>query len=502
MKTMREVRGTRWSRVWLGCLLGCLLGGLPNASEAQSTRSRRDRDARETAPTGAGGGAVVLGEPAAREFAPVPAGHPLASMWNDPEFQRRLVGSYGFLSEAEPRMSPEEQAIYRDRVVPLLQEDPGKAVPVLEGLVRPEATAVFDFTLGTIQFQEGQVAQAMGNFEKALAKFPDYRRAQRSLAMALVREGQYAAAIPALTRALALGGGDSRIYGMLGFALLNEGRWVSAAGAYQQAVAQEPDNLDFRLGLVKATMGMSQWETAVAMLDELLVLHPDRDALWALQANVWIQQEQPAKAVVNLEVLRRMGRATSAHLGLLGDLYLMGDQRDLALGAYLEAMEGEESPVVGRWLRAAEILLSRGALEESRTLLERIKQKGGLEGDDRSKALKLEARQAMASGDAATGIRTLEELVRLNPLDGEALLLAGDHYARHGEPERAVFRFEAAAQLEGFEAESLLKQAQLKVQQQKYTEAVELLRRAQRIEPKDNVARYLERVEQVAARAR
>lgn len=486
----------------MGCLIGGLLGGWLMSAEAQSSRGRRDRDARETMAVEAELGGVGSGRQVVREFAPLPTGHPLAAQWNDPEFQRRLAGSYGFLSEAEPRMSPEEQAAYRERVLPLLREDSVKAVPVLEGMVRPEATAVFDFTLGTIQFQEGQMAQAIGNFEKALAKFPDYRRAQRSLAMALVREGQYAAAIPALTRAVALGGADSRLYGMLGFALLSEGRWVSAAGAYQQAVAQEPDNLDFQLGLVKATMSMNQWETAVALLDELLVQHPDRESLWALQANVWVQQEQPSKAVVNLEVLRRMGKITSAQLGLLGDLYLMRDQRDLALGAYRESMEREETPAVGRWLRAAEILLARGAMEESRSLLEKIRQKGGLEGHDQSKALKLEARQAMASGDAAAGIKTLEELVRLNPLDGEALLLAGDHYARHGEPERAAFRFESAAQLEGFEAEALLKQAQLKVQQQKYTEAVELLRRAQRIQPKDNVARYLERVEQVAARAR
>jgi hypothetical protein len=48
-------------------------------------------------------------------------------------------------------------------------------------------------------------------------------------------------------------------------------------------------------------------------------------------------------------------------------------------------------------------------------------------------------------------------------------------------------------------ADAFLKHAQLKVQQQKYTQAVELLRRAQKAKPRDNVARYLERVEQVAA---
>src|ERR1041385_3727970 len=59
-------------------------------------------------------------------FAPLPANHELASLWNDPVFARRLVGSYGFASDTEPRMTPEEQMIYRDKIVPLLRDDPKK----------------------------------------------------------------------------------------------------------------------------------------------------------------------------------------------------------------------------------------------------------------------------------------------------------------------------------------------------------------------------------------
>ena len=67
-------------------------------------------------------------------FAPVSADHPLAAIWNDPDFARRLVGSYGFASDAEPRLTPEEQAIYRDKIVPLLRDDPKKAIGPLESL--------------------------------------------------------------------------------------------------------------------------------------------------------------------------------------------------------------------------------------------------------------------------------------------------------------------------------------------------------------------------------
>src|SRR5882672_3611675 len=175
-------------------------------------------------------------------FAPLPENHALASIWNDPDFAKRLVGSYGFASEAEPRMTPEEQAAYRDKVVPLLREDPKKAVPVLEGLIKPSASAVFDFTLGNVFFQNEDLTNAVKHFEAALAKFPDYRRAQKNLAFALVRGGKYAEAIKPLTRTVALGGGDARVFGLLGFAYMNQGRYASAGAAYSHALMFEPEN--------------------------------------------------------------------------------------------------------------------------------------------------------------------------------------------------------------------------------------------------------------------
>jgi len=133
-------------------------------------------------------------------------------------------------------MSPEEQVTYREKVVPLLREDPKKAAEVLQGLVKPNATAVFDFTLGNVYFQTEDLTNAIKHFESALNKFPDYRRAQKNLAFALVRNGQYAASIKPLARTVVLGGGDGKVFGLLGFAYMNQGRPASAEAAYTQAL--------------------------------------------------------------------------------------------------------------------------------------------------------------------------------------------------------------------------------------------------------------------------
>ena len=118
------------------------------------------------------------------------------------------------------------------------------------------------------------------------------------------------------------------------------------------------------------------------------------------------------------------------------------------------------------------------------------------------KLLKLESKVAMATGESDKAIQTLEEIIQKDPLDAEALLLAGDYYARNGQGEKAEFRYETASKVTGFEADALVKHAQLLVQSQKYAPAVELLRKAQKIKPRDNVQRYLERVEQIARNAR
>ena len=438
-----------------------------------------------------------------RAFAPLPADHELAGIWNDPDFSRRLMGSYGFASDAEPRMSPEEQLVYREKVVPLLRDDPKKALlATLQGLAKPSASAVFDFTLGNLYFQNEDLTNAVKHFEAALAKFPDYRRAQKNLAFALVRQGKYSEAIKPLTRTISLGGGDGKVFGLLGFAYMSQTRYASAEGAYREALVFEPDNLDFRLGAVKCAVATANYDHALALLEELIKQYPERENLWTLQANIYIQKEQPAKAAISLEMLRRLAKATEQNLYLLGDLYLAQESRDLSLGAYLEAIEKDGGKNPAKALRAAQLLVSRGGWDESRKLLAKIRGQGVIEGADELKLLKLESKVAMSTGAGDEAIKVLEQIIEKNPLDGEALLLAGDYYARKEQREKAEFRYDTASKLQGFEADAFVKHAQLLVQSQKYPQAAELLHKAQKVKPRDNVQRYLEKVEQLARAGR
>ena len=91
----------------------------------------------------------------------------------------------------------------------------------------------------------------------------------------------------------------------------------------------------------------------------------------------------------------------------------------------------------------------------------------------------------------------LEEIVELDPLDGEALMLLGQLYTR-SEPDRAMFFYERAASLEAFEVRARTSHAQILVSMERYADAIPLLRRAQELEPREEIARYLEQVERIA----
>jgi tetratricopeptide (TPR) repeat protein len=145
-------------------------------------------------------------------------------------------------------------------------------------------------------------------------------------------------------------------------------------------------------------------------------------------------------------------------------------------------------------------LTARGVHDQARQLIEHIEAVYGeqLTTEVRKELLRMRARLAVASGASDEEARLLEQMVALDPLDGEALILLGQHLSRSGDTEKAIFYYERAASLELFEADAKVRHAQLLVKNGKYEEALPLLRRAQQIKPRDNIQDYLEQVERVA----
>ena len=233
---------------------------------------------------------------------------PLSDLWKDPTFQREFMGSYGFQAEVEPKVSTLERQEL-EKILALMATDTEAAKAALQKAATPEASAVFNYTLGNLCFQKDDLDAAAGNYQSAVAKFPSFRRAWKNLGLIAVRQARYDDAIKALSRVVELGGADALTYGLLGYAYSATGVATSAESAYRNAVLLQPDVLDWKLGLTQAVLKQRKYGEAVTLCEELIAKFPDRSEFWLIQANAYVGLNQPMKAAENYEIVQRMGRS-------------------------------------------------------------------------------------------------------------------------------------------------------------------------------------------------
>jgi tetratricopeptide (TPR) repeat protein len=425
------------------------------------------------------------------------------TFWRDPAFQKAFMGSYGVRADVEPRVTVVERELM-EKAMRLMAEEGGggKAAALLEKNNKPTASAVFDFTLANLHFQEERLTNAAACYLAAIEKHPEFQRAHKNLALIRIRQGDFEAALEPLTRSIELGAHDGLTYGLLGYAYSMTEQYASSESAYRLAMMFQPNAQDWRLGLCRALFKQQKFGEAVVLCDELLRREPSKADFLLLQANAYLGLKQPMRAAEIYELLDLSGRAPVAALHTLGDIYASDGYAEQAADAYLRAWTRDVQPDMGRQLRNVEVLVSRAALEGAERLLKAVVSRAGAEmpADLRKRALKLEARLTAAKGACGEEqVRVLEEIVKLDPLDGDALILLGQHHAPR-DAEKAIFYFERAEGIDAFEADAKLRHAQLLVKGGRYQEALPLLKRALELKPREDVQRYAEQVERAARR--
>lgn len=422
------------------------------------------------------------------------------TLWQDPKFRQRLVESYLAETDVEPPASEPERKQIQEVLGLMAADQLADAASALDLYRTPSSTAQFDYLRAGIHFQQDEFSAAAAAYQVAVDKFPKFRRAWRQLGLAHARQGDYPKALPALTRLIELGGADANSYGLLGYAYATIGNPLSAESAFRMANLLDPAAQDWKLGLADSFFKQRRFADAAALIGGLIAARPDNATLWLLQANAYVGLGQPLLAAQNFELVDRLGKANAEHLNVLGDIYVNQELFDLAADAYLRALDQPGEGRAARAIRAAKELASRGALGAASLLIARVEaaHAEGLEAEARKDLLRLHARLAVAGGATGEEVRVLEEIVALDPLDGDALIRLGLHAQGMGEAEKAIFYYERAASVEAFEADAKVRHAQLLVGQGRYAEALPLLRRAQQVMPRDKIHQYLEQVERLA----
>ena len=419
-----------------------------------------------------------------------------SSVLEDPAWRRHFLGSYGFLSGAEPEITADERDVLPE-VLQLLESDPNAAVALLEERVGVGSSAALDFLLANLYFQNDETESAIQRYGSALEKFPDFRRAHKNLGLLYVQRSDFPKALEHLTRAVELGDRDGRNYGLIGHSYINLENFLAAEIAYRNAVLQQPDVKDWKLGLARALLALERYQDAIGLFDTLIEEDPEDATAWMLQANAYIGSDQPLAAAVNIEAVRMLGKAQTSSLVLLGDIYMNERMPELAKAAYLEVIEKDDAATQFRTAhRAADLLIRTRSFEAAQEILRKIDARyPQLTNDEELDVLTLKAKVARGQGRDAEAAKLLDAIAKRDGTRGDALLELAAYHQGRGDQERALLYVERAEKLEDFEYPALLRHAQLLVSKRDYPGAVKVLRRALQIKSEPRVERFLASVE-------
>lgn len=407
---------------------------------------------------------------------------------------KRIINqSNSFLKEKEPEMTGEEYALH-ENVVGMLETNPEFALKLLEGMMKEKETPspAFEFILGNAYYSAGRVAEAEARYRSTVKRFPSFLRAWNNLGVLCYTAGRYADALPCFTKSLALGDRNATTYGLLGCCLEQTGDTIAAEQAFMQAIASDPDNSDWKDGLLRIYVQTHQYGAAETVARSLIRLRPTEARYWLTYANLLVSANRKNEAMVMLEVAATTKVAGPDELALLADLYAERNLTAEALRTY-QAL-GAAAPQLGekKLIRYAQMLTDAGRYAEAQKALDGL----AATVSPASRAVYLEARASLYTTQQrwADARRELEALLALDPLNGRALLRLGRLHLAQDDPAHAQLAFEAAYRVSDTTYLASLELANLELKNRHYPKAVEYLEKALSIERSDLVVEFLGRV--------
>lgn len=412
-------------------------------------------------------------------------------------FKKQFLASYGVNSAIEPKVDPEDREIY-EAALPYLEKDPLEAIRQVESKLPEEPVKpAFQLLLGNLYYELERYDSSEKALKKAVATFPSFRRAYRTLGIIYVQSERFADSVEVFRTVIKLGGADSQSYGLLAYSHLNLQNYASALNAYQMARMFDPESEDYRRGLAHCMVSLEMDQQALGFLNELIEEAPGETDYRMMQANLLLKLSRFEEAIASLEFLRIMGDIDFNGVQLLGDLYLQEYLPELALEAYTEALsKNPDFKKVEPWTRPIQVLISRNYIREAQQYLLSIEESfhPTILYEHRDVIDLVKANVAFESGDSKGAIGKLQPLIKRNPMQGEALILLGKAFLKEENYEQASFYIERARSIPDFSYAALLDLGRLYVAQGTYNKAVSCLSEAYQMRPNPSVADYIKRL--------
>jgi len=396
------------------------------------------------------------------------------------EFEQRVKASYGFLSGREPELNHAEYALF-EKFIPYLEVDPEFALSMVEGLTKnnDSLTASFDYTLGSLYVELGNLEQAELSYKNAIEKYPDYLRSWKALGFMYMDGEDYDNALNVLTKAIQLGDTDPMTFGQIGFCFYLKGEFLSSLSAYSQAVLYEPSNVEWMYGKVASLKALNDFQQANVILRDMVRRNPESAPYWMELANNWIRLQQPLKAAACLEYLRSGDLQTRASMEILGTLYLNEALNEQAYDVYLSMIEGDIMPHDSTLLRCALKLHIGGMEKEAENLVSLyLEASPELSPLAEMAILRYQSSVLEKSEKYAEAKELIEKCLELKPDDSGAMVALGRLEYQLGNTSRALIVLEQAERFSKVASEAAVIQAQIMVASRDYKGAERKLENA------------------------
>ncbi|MGJ8673628.1 tetratricopeptide repeat protein [Rubritalea sp.] len=427
------------------------------------------------------------------------AGEPLPvskEYWNDASFVSSFNGSYRINARIEPSVSSEQRALLVQVQEKMKNGQREAALSLLVKSSLTKNSAALLYNRGNIELELGSVEDAIKSYGLALDKFPSFRRAYKNLGAAQIQLGEYAKAEEVLREAVKLGELDGSTLGLLGYCYLQKEQYASALQAYKMAQLTEPDVIDWKAGLAQCLGEVGDDAEALELLEEVVEARPTEISYQLLLVNVQLKLDKYEDATAGLELLRKQGLLEGGNLALLASLYLRDEDLRMAKPVIEELRLELDSESVAGFLRTINEVVSLAEWEYANELL------GAVDAIDKNTSeentvKRIKAFVLIQKGEEGA-VELLEEVLKLAPLDGEALMMLAGVKANEKEYEHAALLYQRAENIPAIQYRALVESAKMLVTQKRYKSALQQLIAAQELQPSESLEKYLNAVESLA----
>lgn len=391
------------------------------------------------------------------------------------------------LGNTETQLRPEEGK-FAAQIQPLLAQQDYAAVRQAFA-ARPLAD-----DSPALQQLRGQVLLSLKHYDEAeqallaaLQNMPDLALSHRSLGLLYMVNKDYVKARRHLRRSIELGTADAQIYGQLAYVNLKTDSAASAVAGYQHALFLEPENRQWRQGLLYALLNSKALDQAQALVAEMLKNDEYDVSLWLIRSQIALNRNRNEEALSSLEMALQLGAEQVPNIVAAAQLHLQyGSMRravDLLVTNNVWRRAEAERELLSAVQQIAGYLAYQRQWSELSRLLSAIDKQQDIPLRSRVSFNVYAAQLAMEEGKLRQAQKALQAAVDADPVHGEALLALGDLYHRQQQSERARTLYVRAAALAEFRARALLSHAQLEIDRAAYPEALELLRQVAQLNP-------------------